>query len=607
MSFQDLRYEIITEDGTQKLTLQEYHTKPELMAKIGLVTTPPEGRKTVFMGGTIISFPYSILDKDLKKRSIITECENIVLENPLKFFVPQTESVQMFLNDREHNCKGFVAGNGAGKTTMGCIDVLLDIVPCDPTWPIFTYSGINYRQYRGPLKNGGVGVISYEWSNHQSTIWPQVVRRWTPKFALGDWADGGKGTINWKNCPSVEIAGTPFNFFACSQAQTVFEAAAMDIYWWDEQGEEEKFNGANARVRRRNGRHIFTLTPHRVSGRPDTGAGSWIHKLHSGEVSAGLKVKFYHSDIFGIPDWIFSEQAKKDAYKEWVTEPTANNDIKKLREGRSRLYGDFHQTSGLVFDEWTENIHLIEPFDIPKNWTKYRSIDHGRVNPTACLWAAVSPEGDVYVYREYYKRDRTITENVKGIIEASGNTRQIFEKYVDDSGRVRERFNEKPKKERFRKTVLDSRSMGKKADESNLTVGQMYRDAGIVVQPADGQTTDKQLAVAKEYFTIDWEKKHPITGELGASRIFFFSTLVNFKKELMSYVNEEVTRTDRSGNKSVSERPRQKDDHLMTAMLYLLMERLSYFQDQYDDDDDDDDFKIDKTEQDVVRDPYCGY
>lgn len=599
----DLQFEFITEDGSQKMTLAEYHTKDALMEKIGLITTSPANRRSVFMGTTILSYPESILASDYKKRSAFEECERIVSENQLKYFVPQNEVVLSLLNDTEHNLKGFIAPNGVGKSVTGCIDVLLDIVPCDPRWPIFTSHGVNFRPYKGPRTLGGVGIVSYEWNNHVTTIWPQIVRRWTPKFALGEWADGGKGVINWRNNPNIEIAGTPVWFFACSQAQTVFEASAMDIYWWDEQGEEDKFNGANMRLRRRNGRHVMTLTPHKVNGRPDTGAGSWIHKLVRRETTAGLNPKFYHCELAGIPDWVYSERAKKEAFREWIEEPTKNNDTKKLREGRSRIYGEFHESSGLVFDDWNPLKHVIEPFNIPKSWPRYRSIDHGRVNPTACLWAAVSPSGDVFLYREYYRRNLTAGENAQEIIKASGNKRRVWESGVDDLGRIVKRYDEVFSAERYRKTCLDSRSMAKKSDESNRTIGQIYRDAGMVVAPADGQKTDKQVVVAKEFFSIDHDREHYVTKESGAPRIYVFSTLVNFIKEIQGYVNEEVVRTDRSGNRSVSERPREKDDHLMTALLYLLMMNLAYIEEVYQDDEE----YVDKQEETMIRDEHGGY
>jgi len=600
---QELKYTFITEDGSQSLLLSDYHTKESLMEKIGLITTPSDGRSTVFAGTTIISYPTEMLEKDQNKQKLMHELDDMVRKNSLKYFVPQTEAVRLFLNDRDHNLKGMIAPNGTGKSVCGWIDTLLDIVPCDPGWPIFTTSGVEFRKYKGPKTLGGVGIVSYEWNNHITTIWPQIVKRWTPQDFLGEYGDNGNSSINWKNCPKIEICGTPVWFLACSQAQTVFESSAMDIYWWDEQGEEDKFNGANMRIRRRNGRHVFTLTPHRLPGRPDTGAGSWIHKMFNGESTAGLKPKFYTMDLKDIPDWIYSEQAKKDATEEWINEPTRIGNIKKLREGRSRIFGEFHESSGLVFDEWDRGKHIIQPFDVPSDWTKYRGIDHGRVEPTACLWAAVNPTGDVFVYREYYEKDRVVSENTTAIIKASGNIRALVDRPYDQKGEFYEVYEELQKSEVFLRTVLDSRSFGKKTDESQFTIGQIYRNNGINAKPANGNPPAIMVNTVKEYLRLDPSRKHYETGEFGAPRIYFFSNLRWTLWELEQYINEVTIRRDRQGNQSTSEKPRSKDDHLMSALMFLCMEKLSYMPSELYSDVD----LVTNNEITRVTDPFTGY
>ena len=90
------------------------------------------------------------------------------------------------LNDTEHDVKGLVAPNRVGKTTCGWIDLLLDIIPCDPNWKIFTEHGVKWRPYVPPSDGFVTAVASYEIINLESTIWPQVVMKWTPKYALGD-------------------------------------------------------------------------------------------------------------------------------------------------------------------------------------------------------------------------------------------------------------------------------------------------------------------------------------------------------------------------------------------------------------------------------------
>ena len=68
---------------------------------------------------------------------------------------------------------------------------------------------------------------------------------------------------------------------------------------------------------------------------------------------------------------------------------------------------------GMVYDEWAEDRHVIER--MPHGWEKWpraRAVDFGYNDPFICLWAAVSPTRDIYVYREYVRCCLTVEEHV---------------------------------------------------------------------------------------------------------------------------------------------------------------------------------------------------
>ena len=70
------------------------------------------------------------------------------------------------------------------------------------------------------------------------------------------------------------------------------------------------------------------------------------------------------------------------------------------REKRALLYGDWNVFEGQYFDEFSTRTHVIEPFEIPSGWRKFRTVDYG-LDRLACLWIALAPNGVSYVYREY--------------------------------------------------------------------------------------------------------------------------------------------------------------------------------------------------------------
>jgi PBSX family phage terminase large subunit len=78
---------------------------------------------------------------------------------------------------------------------------------------------------------------------------------------------------------------------------------------------------------------------------------------------------------------------------------------------RERFLGEFVKFSGLVYPEFSEREHVIEPFDIPSNWRWFGGIDFGYNNPFVCLWIAEHDE-IYYVYDEVYQRRLTPSEYI---------------------------------------------------------------------------------------------------------------------------------------------------------------------------------------------------
>ena len=73
------------------------------------------------------------------------------------------------------------------------------------------------------------------------------------------------------------------------------------------------------------------------------------------------------------------------------------------QQRKQLLYGDWDVAEGAAFTEWNRKIHVIEPFDIPNSWAKFRACDYGYGSFTAVLWFAVEPKTEkIIVYREMY-------------------------------------------------------------------------------------------------------------------------------------------------------------------------------------------------------------
>ena len=87
----------------------------------------------------------------------------------------------------------------------------------------------------------------------------------------------------------------------------------------------------------------------------------------------------------------------------------------------SRLrYGIWAAAEGTVFEDvWDRQRNVITPFEIPKEWPRYLSIDFGYTNPFVCLWAAIDPDGRIYIYRQIYKTKTLVEDHAKVIKDVS--------------------------------------------------------------------------------------------------------------------------------------------------------------------------------------------
>jgi len=104
------------------------------------------------------------------------------------------------------------------------------------------------------------------------------------------------------------------------------------------------------------------------------------------------------------------------------------------------LEGDWSVIEGAFFDCWDSSKHVIRPFEIPKDWLRFRSADWGSAKPFSVGWWAVAsddfstrsegdgvctlPRGAIVRYREWYGKSSpntglklTAEEVAQGILD----------------------------------------------------------------------------------------------------------------------------------------------------------------------------------------------
>ena len=88
--------------------------------------------------------------------------------------------------------------------------------------------------------------------------------------------------------------------------------------------------------------------------------------------------------------------------------------------------GQWVQAEGAVYPLFDHSVHVIEPFAIPADWRRFRSIDFGYTNPFVCQWWALDHDDRMYLYRELYMSGRTVRVHARQINEYSRGERYEY-------------------------------------------------------------------------------------------------------------------------------------------------------------------------------------
>jgi hypothetical protein len=120
----------------------------------------------------------------------------------------------------------------------------------------------------------------------------------------------------------------------------------------------------------------------------------------------------------GEPETVHNVEVEPGRYEEHLFIPAKLSDNFALEERdpeyrknlenqpehirRQLLEGDWDAVEGVAFPEWRHNIHVVEPFQIPDEWIRFRSLDWGYSKPYSVGWYAIDWDGRLYNYRELY-------------------------------------------------------------------------------------------------------------------------------------------------------------------------------------------------------------
>ena len=203
------------------------------------------------------------------------------------------------------------------------------------------------------------------------------------------------------------------------------------------------------------------------------------------------------------------------------------------QQRKQLLEGDWDIKEGAAFTEFNRDIHVVEPFNIPHNWVKFRACDYGYGSYSAVLWFAVSPSEQLIVYRELYVSKVLATDLADMINELE----------AQDGG--------------MRYGVLDSSLWHKRGDTGPSLAEQMIM-RGCRFRPSDrskGSRVSGKNEIHRR-LQVDEYTEEP--------RIVFFNSCTNTVSQLPSIP------LDKKNPEDVDTRA---EDHLYDALRYGIMSR----------------------------------
>lgn len=420
---------------------------------------------------------------------------------------------------------GLLGGNRSSKTERGAFIAVAylmgkDYFKDEPSW--------RYVKHL-PIPEHGVNIwaVGLDFSVIRDVIWNEKLRRGHQHPGLLPQVAG---------CPYItRISDSTFQVevdvdgrkstLTCKSAEAgreKFQSASIDLAWIDEECEAEVFDEIYQRTVDCAGKILLTLTP--LSDISSGVRSPWVHDLYKDFLGGQKDVCFVQLSALDNP--FIPEEEKVKLKQKWAGHP----------EERARLYGDFIQRSGLVYPMWDTKVHFIEPFKLPQDWRRIASIDPAATGPTACIWAAINPNGDVYFYREYEEKDHIVSDHAKNLLVRSGN-------------------------DKIDLWLIDAFWAAARNAETHRQGQQLYKDAGIPVRLS---TRDAAYAldVMREYLAASIEKtsRH--------SKLYVFNTLHKFKSEIETYVWDSFAKGSQKGQ--TKDKPMKKNDHLINAAQYLL-------------------------------------
>ena len=436
------------------------------------------------------------IDKILEKRANKT---------PLELYNAgdKVHKKQLAFHKCQRRNRWVFGGNRTGKTECGAVEAV--------------WLARGNHPYRENKKNVSGWVVSLSRQVQrdvaQSKILHYLDKDWIKEIVMleGRKSSAENGIIDYILLENVFGGVSKIAFKSCDQGREKFQGASLDFVWFDEEPPADVYKECKMRVLDKKGEIFGTMTP--LKGL------TWVYDLIF--LNQNNDPEVWH-EFISWQDNPFLDPAEVATFQATLS----------AEELESRCDGKFLDNGGLVYPEFDESVHVIDPFDVPQQWQDNISIDPGLHNPLSAHWYAEDFDGNIYVIAEHYEAKKSIdyhAEKIKKICKS-------LDWFTGFGGRI--------------EALIDSAS-NQRTLASTKSVSELFFDLGIAVNPKVNKDLFAGINVVKSF----------LKPANGAPRLFIFRNCVNMIREIKGYF---------WGN---GDAPIKRDDHAMDELRYYLMHK----------------------------------
>lgn len=307
----------------------------------------------------------------------------------------QPHGKQIAFHSSSARIRALFGGNRSGKTVGGATEVVFRTTGTSP-----------FARVKPPPVHWRVVAVDFK-DGVEKIVKPEIAR-WMPPSALqyGSWEesyDKELRTLTLENGSTIE-------FMSYEQDTEKFAGTSRDGVWHDEEPPREIYVENQMRLIDKGGLSILTMTP--LEGM------TWVYDDVYLRAQIDPTVEVWEVDMSDNP---FLNTVEMEAILSGLTK----------EEREARAHGKFVQIGGLIYKEFSDR-NIRKPFIPPKDWLWVAGLDHGHNNPTAWGWTAISPDGDMVLFDEWYRSGHIVSYHAQKVHEFNALHERVPDYYVGD-------------------------------------------------------------------------------------------------------------------------------------------------------------------------------